>query len=332
MLVNVIMYLFSKKAFGFQKRQILHSVCANIFIVIIYKKGGGLPIEKVIYGDVLMVINFSMDYLALYITSKLMHIKTKTKKLTLSAIIGAVYSLVILSLNLNGILSGIISLTAAFVLTLTAYGKLPPKALLTNTAVFYVVNFALGGGITAICNLLNIWQNKRNIMINGTFDVLYGDLPFGLLIALAFICGIISLVFGKIIKRKSAEKVCELEILFENTPATLTGLIDSGNLLREPISGKPVIIVAFEAVRRHLPVELLPLFKENNTACLSSSPLTSGLRVIPASTVNSKGLLFALTPKTVKIDGVEKDVYTAITPHTESFGGFPAIVPNELIQ
>ena len=158
------------------------------------------PIDRIIYGDVLIIINFSMDFLALYITARIMHLKLNPKRITLSSLIGAIYSLVILSLNPSSAISGIISLAIAFLLTVTAYGKQKKITLLKNTAVFYIVNFALGGGITAICNILNIWQNKRNLMINGTFDVLYGDLPFGVLVILALLCGAFSLVSGKLIK------------------------------------------------------------------------------------------------------------------------------------
>ena len=164
---------------------------------------GEIIIERVIYGDVLMVINFSMDFLALYITAKIMHVKLINYKITISAAIGALYSLFILGFNINDSLTMILSLILSFVLTITAYGKQNIKSLIKNTAVFYLVNFSLGGGITAICNLLNVWQSKRNIMINGTYDVLYGDLPFGLLVLIGLFCGIFSLVSGNIVKRKT---------------------------------------------------------------------------------------------------------------------------------
>jgi len=167
---------------------------------------GDFAIERVVYGDVLMVINFSMDFLALYITGKIMHNRQRPFFLTLSAVIGAVYSLVILSLDSDGIIGGTVSILAAFLLTFVAYGKQKISVLIKNTAVFYIVNFALGGGITALCNLLNMWQNKQNVMINGTFDVVYGDIPLGLLVILGPLCGLFSLVSGKLIKKKTAQR------------------------------------------------------------------------------------------------------------------------------
>ncbi len=290
------------------------------------------PIERIIYGDVLMIINFSMDFLALYITAKIMHIRLKSKRITLSALLGAVYSLIILSLNLTGIISGIISLAAAFLLTFTAYGKQKPIVFLKNTAVFYIVNFALGGGITAICNLLNMWQSKRNLMINGSFDVLYGDLPFGVLVILAAVCGLFSLLSGKLIKKKNAEKTCILNISLNQASISLQALVDSGNLLREPISGKPVIITSFNSMRKLIPVELIPLFKNKDTLCLENTAYSSIVRIIPISTVSGGGLFFALFPDQVTVDGKDADVYIAITADSDNFGGFSAIVPFEITQ
>ena len=289
------------------------------------------PIEKVIYGDVLMVINFSMDFLALYITGKIMHNRQRVTLLTVSAVIGAVYSLVILSLGLDGIVSGLVSISAAFLLTFTAYGKQKISVLIKNTAVFYVVNFALGGGITALCNLLNMWQNKRNIMINGTLDVVYGDIPLGLLVILGPLCGLFSLLSGKIIKKKTSKKQCSLSITLNQASVCLDALIDSGNLLTEPISGKPVIVTAFEAVRKIIPLELFSLFKARDTSCIGNCTYASKIRVIPTSTVNGKSLLYAFFPDKVSVDGKEIDVYIAISPDTESFDGLSAIVPNTVI-
>ena len=292
---------------------------------------GDFAIERVIYGDVLMVINFSMDFLALYITGKIMHNRQRPFFLTLSAVIGAVYSLVILSLDSDGIVGGTVSILAAFLLTFVAYGKQKFSVLIKNTAVFYIVNFALGGGITALCNLLNMWQNKQNVMINGTFDVVYGDIPLGLLVILGPLCGLFSLVSGKLIKKKSAQRKCSLSITLDQTSVCIDALVDSGNLLTEPISGKPVIITAFEAVRRLIPLELFSLFKSRDTSCLGICTYASRVRVIPTSTVNGKGILYALFPDRVTVDGKEVDVYIAISPDTESFDGFTAIVPNTVI-
>lgn len=323
------MYLFPNLHKTLQKRQNLRIFCANItFEENLYI--GGIVIERVIYGDILMVINFSMDFLSLYITSKLLHIKPSQFKLTLSAVTGALYALLILFFNPNASVNFIFSIITAFLLSFIAFGKQTTKNIIKNTCVFFVVNFALGGGITAICNTLNIWKNSRNIMINGTFDVLYGDLPFGLLIFLAILCGAFSFLSGKIIRKKNTQKDCELTITLNKQSVTLKGLIDSGNLLKEPISGKPVIIATFNSLRKIIPPELFDLLKNKTPNIPYNCQAVSRIRIIPTSTVNDKGVLLGIFPDSVTLDKKNVDVYIAITNDKDSFGDFSAIVPNEI--
>ena len=47
-----------------------------------------------IYGDVLFVINFCMDFLSLYISGKLMHMKMSRLRLIIAATIGGIYGVV----------------------------------------------------------------------------------------------------------------------------------------------------------------------------------------------------------------------------------------------
>ena len=278
-----------------------------------------------------MVINFSMDFLALYITAKILHIKLIPKRLTLAASAGALYSLLALVVIPSGILGASISIGMSFLLTRVSFGKQPAMHLLKNTAVFYLISFALGGGITAICNTLNIWQNKKELVINGSHGVVYGDIPFGLLILLALICGSFSLISGIIAKRKNAVKTAEIKITLASQAACLTGLVDSGNILKEPISGRPVIITTFEAVRKILPLCLIPLFRSGEMTVSTDSAYLSRVRIIPSSTVNGKGLMYAFSPDSVDIDGRSVDVYIAVSGEAEDFGGCPALIPAEII-
>ena len=288
-------------------------------------------IEKIIYGDVLLVINFSMDFLSLYVTARLMHIKLSPKRLTFSAALGALYSLFTLYLPADGFLNTVSGIGIAFLLTFSAYGKQNIIDFSKNTAVFYIVSFALGGGITAICNLLNIWQNKRNLMINGTFDTLYGDIPFGLLVVLGGICGVFALISGKLIKKKQAVKECSLTIKIDKGEVSFQALVDSGSFLTEPISGKPVIITVYDSVRRIIPVELIGLFKTKDTRDLENNAYSHRIRVIPTDTVNGKGIIFAFRPDMAAVNGKTVDAYVAVLSEQKSFSGFPAIVPAEII-
>lgn len=273
-----------------------------------------------------------MDYLSLFVTAKIMHVPQANRRMVLSAGIGALYSVAVIAFGICGIFSALSSIAISLLMSYIAYGKQSLVRFAKNTAVFYAVSFALGGGITAICNLLNVWQNSRHIVINGTYDTIYGDLPFGLLVLLGLGCSLFSFLSGKLIKKQIALQVCELEIGIKNSRIILQALVDSGNLLKEPISGKPVVIVTLDAVRSILPVESLCLFRNKDINIPHDTLKKAKIRFIPTSTVGGHGLLLGFIPDLAKINGQATDTYIAIDCDKKSFGDYTAIVPRSLVR
>jgi len=288
--------------------------------------------ERVLYGDVLLIINFSMDFLALYITATILHLKRSNIRMTAAAVIGAVYSLLSVMSTHSTFTSALISVAVSVLLCFTAYGKHKKTYFLKIAIVFYCVNFALGGGITAICNLLNIWKNTKNIHINGTFDVLYGDIPFGLLALLAIVCGIISVFSGRLAAKNKKTEETEFTITANGSTVKLNGLIDSGNLLTDPLSGRPVIVVCYDSVRSLLPTELLRFIKTKDPALLNLENLPPKTRLIPVCTVGKNSLLFAFLPDNILLEGRQVDAFIAIDTNTASYGGNNAVIPAVLTE
>ena len=53
--------------------------------------GKEIAMEEEIYADVLFIINFSMDFLSLYIVGRLMHFKMEARRVIFGASVGALY-------------------------------------------------------------------------------------------------------------------------------------------------------------------------------------------------------------------------------------------------
>ena len=73
-----------------------------------------------IYGDVLFLINFSMDFLSLFITGKIMHLKMNKWRLLASATVGGVYGVASLFFPLDGVLLVLANVVCAFMMCLAA--------------------------------------------------------------------------------------------------------------------------------------------------------------------------------------------------------------------
>ena len=127
-------------------------------------------------------------------------------------------------------------------------------------------------------------------------------------------------------------KTASLEIAIQKQNTSLNALIDSGNLLREPISGKPVIIACYTSLRSVIPTELLDLFKHQDLSVAPNEAALTKLRLIPTHSVGKNGLLYALLPESVTINGNQVDAYVAVDTSKNSYGEYQAIVPSVLIE
>jgi hypothetical protein len=113
-------------------------------------------------------------------------------------------------------------------------------------------------------------------------------------------------------------------------------MCDSGNLLRDTVSGKPVIVTDTRTARHLLPPDCPPVTEWQTESVASlPPPIAARIRIIPTGTANAEGLMLALRPDTVTIR----------TPHgshpTDALIGFAdvkgahtdctALIPPELL-
>lgn len=111
----------------------------------------------------------------------------------------------------------------------------------------------------------------------------------------------------------------------------LTALVDSGNGLREPISGKGVLVVEWDALASCLPegiTQAACAAPAEHLAKLSVVWPERRLRLLPCRTVQqAEGFLLAFMAQRVKVDGVERGALpVAISPVRLSDGAYQALV------
>ena len=74
-----------------------------------------------IYGDVLFIINFSMDFLSLYIVGRLLHFEMKAWRVMAGASVGAFYGVVSLLIDTYVILETAITVGVLILMCLVAF-------------------------------------------------------------------------------------------------------------------------------------------------------------------------------------------------------------------
>lgn len=289
--------------------------------------------EQIIYGDVLFIVNFSMDFLSLYITSKLLHKSAGVFALVFSACIGALYGVISIFQSGNVILNALINLAVAMLMCYILFGFGSILSHIRNTIVFYSVSFLLGGAMTALYTLINNGLAGRNIVINGNNHTLYADIPISAFAVIAVISVIFSYICGFILKRKASQKNAKIKITYKNKTIELEGLCDTGNLLCEPAGGLSVAVCAYDKLEPILPIGVRPLFREAKIGLLefADQEFAKRVRIIPVSHVGGKGILIGLIPDRVEINGEDKKLCIACTNDTKSFGEKECIIPASVL-
>ncbi len=243
-----------------------------------------------IYMDVLVALNWFLDYALLCGTARLLHIACKRRRLVLGSLCGALLSAVLVLPTLPRAVALPLRLLSAVPVVWTAFGRSPVKRFLARLAAFFLLSTALAGVVLAAV----FWLAPKGLrVING---VVYYDVP-PLLLALLTVLfyGILCLYErGSRLRRFGGEY--RLRLRDGGGERELRALYDSGNRLVESFSGRPVIVADRSAV--------LPLLTEEQRQWLSfadGTDVPSGMppgrfRLIPFDSVGGKGLLPAFCP------------------------------------
>lgn len=122
--------------------------------------------------------------------------------------------------------------------------------------------------------------------------------------------------------RSRAGERAELRLLFEGGGVTLDGLVDTGNLLRDPITALPVVVAAYDALRPHLPP---------GTVCGEIGTLPRGFRLISVRTAAGSQMLMCFRPRALYIrSGRVWRAVRAVVAVSDSLTGQRALLPPTL--
>ena len=284
----------------------------------------------VVYGDLLFLINFSMDFLCFYISCLLLHQKLPLFRMCLSSFIGGVYSVLALFIPLKGLKATAIDIFVLGLMCLTVYLRknVTLGKILKGIFLYFFVSALLGGLMTSLFSLFNrIELLAKQTEIDEGIDVWI----FALLVLIA---SVFTLKGGKTFRNSNSKRMAILVIESDMGCVELRALVDSGNLATDPISGKSVIFVSVEKCKNIIDNALYNFV--NNNRNIYDVPITvlSKIRMIPTRAVSGETLLPAVRFKNVSIKyGKNKkdiDVYIGLV-NAEKLGEYEAIISDETI-
>lgn len=279
----------------------------------------------IIYLDVLIVLNWFIDYLLLSLTARLLRVPPRRVRMVLGALAGGVSACQIL-LTAPPPISLLLHILSAALIMLIAFPQHSAKGFLRQLVVFVCLSALLSGLATALWYLTG---SEAVLTRNG---VIYFDISPLMLTVFALVSyGIIRLYERLTQKRASTGLDYVLTVDTGSGVCECRALHDTGLHLREPFSGAPVIVVCRQTLSPFLP----PLFDERELRGGTATKLR--LRWIPYRTVSSEGLLPAFVPASVtlrKLGRPPRDitgVYVALSD-TLDRGEYTALIGSDVID
>ncbi len=245
-----------------------------------------------VYVDLYFFVNASMDLLCLNLTAMLLHAKPKRWRLLLGAALGGLYAIGVLLLGIGGVWELLFDLLGACAVCAVAFARRGATFLrgARTVGVFFLVSVLLGGVMTVL-----FWALNR---LNLPIDSLTEDhISVWLFALLALVSGILTRRGGALLGRANKAKSVAVEAVLSGKKVAFRALVDSGNLLVEPISGRPVILVDPKVLRGVLPPEVLS--GAVDPARLQNADLARRMRLIPASGATGEKLLTAIVPESL---------------------------------
>lgn len=287
-----------------------------------------------VYVDLLFLINFSMDYICLYITARIMHRSLGILRLALAATLGGAYSVCSLFFETSPAIALIIDILACVGLCAVAFieKKRATSSFFVCTALYVGVSMLTGGIMTALFNQLS--------RVNFPIDSIEEDgLSVWLFAFLAIAAAIISISGGRLALRRAGVRSCRVIIEFDGKKKEFSGFCDSGNLICDTLSGRRVILVDSKSAEGLVDTKLTDRFLCGDLPCEKAY---RGIRMIPINTASGRSMLAALCADKItlifthgkrgKACEITTDALFALSDIGNSAEGHDAIVPEEIMK
>lgn len=278
-------------------------------------------VMTVIYVDVLFVLNTVVDYLLILSAARLSGEPLRRMRFALGALLGGIYAVSLFLPGMEFLSHPLCRAASMCIMMLTAYGG--SRRLFRQSLLFLLLTCALGGGVIAIGLL-----GRGGLSLgNGVF---YSKLDFQTVLLSAAVCyAVLSLVFRRLAQHTLAGgELVRLTLSLDGRSIEITALVDTGNTLKDPVSGCPVIVADG--------IQLAPLFPKDHRPNLNDlcDPASGIIRLgtgvwrgkfalLPYRSVGmDRGLLLAVRVDQASLNNTEQgSMLVALSPNSVSDGG-----------
>lgn len=274
----------------------------------------------VIYVDTLFLLNAAVDYLLLLASARLAGEPLARLRFLLGAALGGLYAVAIFLPGLSFLARPPCQLAAAVLMVLAAFWK--SRRLLRQVVIFLALSCAFGGGVLAI----GLLGGRGLTLSNG---VLYSGMDLKIVLLSAAGCyGALTLLFQRTGRHTAASgELRPVRLTLGERQVSLIALVDTGNTLTDPATGRPVLVAEADCVEELLPpgIRPSPADLRDPAGALErlEDPWRRRFRLLPYRSVGvDRGLLLAVRVDQVQVGEEDRGpMLTALSPTPVSDGG-----------
>ncbi len=244
-------------------------------------------------------------------------------RMSLSASVGALYAVISIIFIKNTLLTYISCAIISVLMSIIAFGYSKSIfSLIKQSALIWGCSALLGGMMTA---LLSIGSTQGTVSPNGA------DSKLKIVFAVAIIA---VFIIVRLMTSAKSKKSVTVKAILKNRQVTFSALCDSGNLMRDPISGDAVIAVSDHIIQKLCGKDLTDAMLSLDLSLLSESGLR--IRIIPHRTANGSDTLAGFAPDEVTVISEKRKhrVQCILIPKKcdkNYFAGYSATVPTTLV-
>ena len=260
----------------------------------------------IIYIDLIFIINFILDLLLLLTVNITLKRYSKLYKLCLGALFGSV-SLLSLFIAFNNITLFIFKTLMGIGMCLLSFGYKNIKYTIYNIIYLYMTSIILGGFLY----YLKVEFSYNNNGLAFYYKGLRINYIFLLILAPSILY-----VFTKSIKALKEIKnyYYKVKIIFNNGfNLYITGFLDTGNKLVDPVTNKPIILINKKIIKGKINIR---------------SPM-----YVPYNSLNNHGLLECIKPKNVYINDKEiKNYLIGLSNESFKLNGIECLLNYNILE
>ena len=257
-----------------------------------------------IYIDIIIVENLIMNYIILYATGLISKSKISHVRIFLASAIGAIYTIIEYISKLDIYSNILVKIILSIIIVYVAFYPQNIKKMFKQLILFYLTTFTFGGVATYLIYVLK----PQNIVIKNGMYV--GTYVLKVIFIGAIVGTIVLVIAFRFAKNKITKKdmICKVKIKLNGGEIILNSMVDTGNMLKEPLTGNPVVVVEKTALYDLMPKEIL-----NNTESILGGDFEkipenikneyiSRLKIIPFSSLGKQnGMLIGIKPEKLEV-------------------------------